>query len=1071
VCARCGDAAGPEQRFCGACGAALDAEQEGERKQLTVLFADVQGSMDLQEALDPERWAAIIGRVVEILADGVRRFGGTVDKFTGDGVMALFGAPVAQEDHARRACHAACWLSAAVAEYADEVRRTDDQALHVRLGLNSGEVVVGRVGRDLRLEPTALGHTVGLAQRMESIAEPGRPYLTENTARLVERWFSLTDLGRQSVKGARQPLRVYALDGPRSAPPAARAASPLAASRLVGRAHELDVLAESLRDAMEGRFRVVGVIGEAGVGKSRLCQEFIGSVEARGVTARRTAGVSHGGDVPLLPILSLLRDYFRIGDGESPGEAREKVARRVLALDPALEETLPILYDLLEVGDPAHPPPALSPEVRMKRIFEALRRVMELRSEREVLVLLIEDLHWFDPQSARFLEELLESYAGTRTLVVTNFRPEFSAAWTARAYYRPLPLAPLREDAVAELLAGLLGGERSMAELLEFVLERTGGNPFFVEELVRTLVEDGTLAGRKGSYRLARPLDEVRVPASVHAVLAARIDRLRPEHKAVLQTAAVIGRSFAQPLLAKVTPLDAAALQETLLTLCGAELLQVVRREPVVEYRFWHPLTQEVAYTTPLASRRAALHAAVAQALIEHEPDRLDELAAVLAWHWERAGRPLEAARWNLRAGEFAVRTDLAAGQRRWRAAAEMLAREEQTAESREIGARARTRLLQFGARTGMDPAEAERLYAEGRALAEALDDLGMLGVLMTMAGSAKFWRGDVQGALVHVQEVAALGDRTDDPDLQTALWFGLGFVRAYAATPPETLAATDRVLAAAAGEPERGAALMGYSPLARTHQVRGGTLARAGRLADAAAEIEMALAVARPRNETDTVAWALAELPHLEWLRGDGNAGASSAAEALRLAEETGNVGALVLALDGLALAHLRAGEPVEAVGLCERALAEARGRRSGLFAEARLLIHLSNGRLAAYDPVGALAAAREATALARRRRTRTDECEALLARARARRAAGETAEAVLDDLAAALTLARDIGAVTYEPFVLEERARARADAAELRAAADRFAAIGASGHHRRLEHELASAAAPARARSARSR
>jgi class 3 adenylate cyclase len=521
TCPACGAGNEPGERYCGECGASLASkppltskpappvigESEGERKQLTVLFADVQGSMDLQENLDPEAWAGIMGRFVQILTEGVRRFGGTVDKFTGDGIMALFGAPAAQEDHARRACHAAWHLIGAVAAYAAELQESRGVDLHVRLGINSGEVVVGRVGDDLRLDPTALGHTVGLAQRMEAMAEPGQAYLSEPTARLVEGWFDLVDLGLKNVKGAREPCRVFALEGL-----ASRAARALGASSLVGRGREMATLEDALASAMDGRAQVVGVVGEAGVGKSRLCEEFARSAAARGITVRRTTGVSHGRDVPLLPILSLLRDVFSISEADAPAQTRAQLADRLLDLDPGFAGDLALLFDFLEVPDPDRPAPTLAPEVRMRRVFDVLRRLFARRSERETLVLLVEDLHWFDSQSEAFLERLIEFYPGTRTLVVANFRPEFSAAWMRHSYYRQLPLAPLGDDAVGELLGGLLGVDLSLAPLLGFVAERTGGNPFFVEEVVRALMEDGTLAGAPAPGAWPAPSTKSRCP-------------------------------------------------------------------------------------------------------------------------------------------------------------------------------------------------------------------------------------------------------------------------------------------------------------------------------------------------------------------------------------------------------------------------------------------------------------------------------------------------------------------------------------------------------------------------------
>jgi class 3 adenylate cyclase len=448
ACPACGSPVEPGERFCGECGQALagapEAEPaprqpEGERKQVTVLFADLKGSMDLAEGLDPEEWAEVMDRFFSICAEAVTRFEGTVDKFTGDGLMALFGAPRAQEDHARRACLAAWHLAGAVRSWSAEVLAGGGPDLHVRVGLNSGEVVAGRIGTNDEAEYTAVGHTVGLAQRMEAMAEPGRVYLAERTARLVAGQVALTDLGRMEVKGASEPVGVFVLDGVSLAGRSA-AARFAGAPPLVGRDEEMAALGSALARAEGGHAQVMGIVGEAGVGKSRLCEEFARLCRARGIDVRQVAGVSHGQAVPLLPILDLLRDYFGIDDADPPQAAREKIAGRLVTLDPAFADGLPILFDFLEVPDPERPAPQLSGEARMRRVFEVLRGVTQRRSERQTLVLILEDLHWFDPQSATFLERLIPSYPGTRTLVVTNFRPEFQASWMTHSYYRQVAL-------------------------------------------------------------------------------------------------------------------------------------------------------------------------------------------------------------------------------------------------------------------------------------------------------------------------------------------------------------------------------------------------------------------------------------------------------------------------------------------------------------------------------------------------------------------------------------------------------------------------------------------------------
>jgi class 3 adenylate cyclase len=1072
-CPECGGENAPRMRFCGECGTPLTAfrvvapalagpgllpepgKPEGERKQLTVLFADVQGSMQLQEDLDVEAWARIVDRFVNILADGVRRFGGTVDKFTGDGIMALFGAPLALEDHPRRACHAAWHMARDIRAYADELRRSDGVDLDVRIGLNSGEVVVVRVGDDVQLDPTALGHAVGLAQRMEALAVPGSAYLTVHTARLVEGWFRLRDLGPMTVKGAREPLGVFVLEGPEPPRSDMRAGRPM--SRFVGRASELARLEEALARAAESRAQVIGVVGEPGVGKSRLCEEFARSVAARGITVRRAGGVAHGREVPLLPVLAFFRVYFEITEADSAAQARERISDRLLALDPAFLDDLPLFFDFLEVPDPQRPVPQMGTDVRMRRILQVVRRLTARRSERELLVLIFEDLHWFDPQSEAFLERVIESFPGTRTLVVTNFRPEFFAPWMRHSYYQQLCLVPLSAEAVGEMLRDLLGDDPSLAPIPEHLIERTGGNPFFVEEVVRALMEDGTLAGQPSAYRLTRCLEGAGLPASVQSVLAARIDRLAAEHKPVLQSASVIGRTFGQAVLARVVGTTAEGLTESLSALCAAELLQDAQRYPVPEYRFWHALTQEVAYGTMLGGRRARLHAAVAEALIEHDADRLDEEAALVAWHWERAGRPLEAARWSLRAGAFALRSDLGEALRRWRTTVDLLSGVEESPEALEIGVRARIRLLQFGGRAGIAPDEMERLETGGRALAERLGDPGLSGTLVMVSGSARYWRGDLTGGLARWLEAARRGEGADDPDFKATMCTGASF--GFTATGPldEGAVWADRGIGVCAGDPERGAALIGYSVLAMTHQCRAGILVRMGRLRDARDDVEQALTLVRPRREPETLSWSLALIPLLAWLSGDGGDTSTSAVEAVRVAEESGNPASLMLALEAWALSQLMAGRPAEAAAACERALAVAREKRSGLFAEASVLAHLALARLAAGDSAAAGIAADAAVATARRQRARVHECLALLTSAQVAAQRSGSSDGVDADLTAALILARDTGALTYEPFIREAMGRLRGDGAELREALRLYTAIGATGHARRLAVELA--------------
>jgi len=1016
TCPACGRAAERDHRFCAGCGrplntaapAAAASAPTGERKQITVLFADVAGSMDLAEGSDPEDWAELMDRFFGVLSEGVARFGGTVDKFTGDGIMALFGAPRSQEDHARRACHAALYLRSAIVGL----------DLPVRMGLNSGEVVVGGLGEGGRSEYTALGHTVGLAQRMEAMAGPGEVFLTEATAWLVGSDFALREVGIRPVKGSSELLRVFALES------WVRRRATGASTVMVGRAEEMGSLEVALGRALEGQAQVVGVVGEAGVGKSRLCDEFARSAAVRGITVRRAAGLSHAGNVPLLPVLEFLRDYFEVADTDTQAEAQRKIERRLLGLDPAFDEALPLMFDFLGVPDEDRPAPRLSSEARLQRIFALIRRITQRRSDRETLVLLLEDLHWFDPQSLAFVERLIPSFPGTRTLVLTNFRPDFSPPWASHSYYRQLPLQPLDADAVGRLLEKLLGQDDSLGPLGKLIADATGGSPFFIEEAVRSLAEDGSLAGEPGAYRLTRPVEHLAVPPTVQATLAARIDRLAEADKTVLQTGAVIGRIFTEPVVRMVSGLPEEELAGTLGRLCNAEFLQEAALEPAQEYRFWHPLTQEVAYRGLLRERRAGLHAAVARAIISTEPHRLDERAALVASHFERAGDPIEAARWNDRAADFAVRADLDEAMRRWQATLDHLDSAPETDETLRIGIRARTRLIRYGARIGADLDEAGRLYADARAAAEQLQDAVQLAVVTHAYGTTVLWRGGVRDGLDLFLEAAQLTDQTSDADAQAAYWAAPPPVFPMVGPVSEGFRAVENVLTVCGGDEGVGATTLGFSPYGPLGVGRAELLALSGRVEDARVALNDGLATARRRTDIEWVAWLLSISPRLARTREEFQASLDLAHEALGIADDSGNTSARVLALGSVGLSEVGLGRFPAAEDTLSRALAEARQCQVALFEEARILIHLAQARLGNGNHDGARTTIDEAVDVARRQGARIVECLALLTRARIFRATGGTAEQVESDLASSLVLARDTGATAYQDQIEAERA-----------------------------------------------
>jgi predicted ATPase len=465
------------------------------------------------------------------------------------------------------------------------------------MGLNSGEVVVGKIGDDLRMDYTALGHTANLAARMEQIAEPGRIYVAEATAQMCQGFFALRDLGRHEVKGLSQPVGVFELEGVGRMRTRLDVSRARGFTKFVGRQSDMAALEAALERAIEGNAQVIGVVAEAGTGKSRLCYEFGERCRARGIVVYEAHGLSHTKLVPFHPILEMLRSVFRITEQDGNEAAREKIAGRMLLLDETLAESLRLVFEFLGVPDPERPSLPLGPEARQRQLIDLIRRLARARSAREPAVLMFEDLHWFDGASEDYVESVVVEIApGNRTLVLLNFRPEYHATWMQRSYYQQLPLLPLSLDAINELFADLLGSDPSLRRLREVIQDRTGGNPFFIEEIVQSLVETGAVVGSRSMYRLATPVEAVGLPATVESVLAARIDRLPEREKLVLQTASVIGKTFAEPILQRVADLGDGELPAALHALTRAEFLYQESLYPEAEYTFKHPLTQEVAY-------------------------------------------------------------------------------------------------------------------------------------------------------------------------------------------------------------------------------------------------------------------------------------------------------------------------------------------------------------------------------------------------------------------------------------------------------------------------------------------
>jgi class 3 adenylate cyclase/tetratricopeptide (TPR) repeat protein len=612
------------------------AALEGERKQVTVLFADTKGSMELLADRDPEEARKLLDPVLEHMMEAVHRYEGTVSNLMGDGIMAIFGAPLAHEDHAVRACYAALRMQESVKRYAEGVRRAEGVPIQIRVGLNSGEVVVGAIGDDLKMDYTAVGQTVHLASRMEQMATPGSIMMTNDALQLAEGFVQVKSLGPIRVKGMSEAVEAYEVTGVGVTRSRLQAAAARGLTRFVGRDAEIEQLRKALELAGAGHGQVVGVVGESGVGKSRLFYEFIHSHRTQGWLILESGSVSYGKATSYLPVIDLLKAYFKIQDRDDEREITEKVTGKLLTLDKALEPTLPAFLALLHV--PVDDPKwrALDPSQRRQQSLGAVKRLLLRESQAQPLILLFEDLHWIDSETQAMLESLVESLPTVRLLLLVNYRPEYQHSWANKTYYTRLRLDPLPPESAGEILNSVLGNDGGLESLKQLLIERTEGNPFFLEESVRTLVETKVLTGERGNYQLEKNVESTQVPATVQAVLAMRIDRLPPEEKQLLQSAAVIGKDVPFPLLQAITELSDEELGRSLAHLQAAEFIYEASLFPDLEYTFKHALTHEVAYGSLLHERQRALHARIVEAIETLYSNRLIEQVERLAHHAAR---------------------------------------------------------------------------------------------------------------------------------------------------------------------------------------------------------------------------------------------------------------------------------------------------------------------------------------------------------------------------------------------------------------------------------------------------
>lgn len=684
LCPQCGRSSPAEAIFCDKCGQDLRKTQEthpidysepqsytpkhlagkilanrsaieGERKLVTVFFADVANYTAMSEKLDPEEVHQIMDGCFKILMDEIHQHEGTINQFTGDGVMALFGAPVAHEEHAQRACHAALAIRKAMEPYGEKIKQDCGVEFKMRIGLNSGHVIVGSIGDDLRMDYTAVGDTTNLASKMESAAKPGGILVSKNTQRIARNYFEFETLDKLEVKGKLDPQEVFELIAPSEVGTRFEASVARGLTRFVGRKNSMAALMEPFKRVQVRSGQLVGIVGEAGVGKTRLMLEFKNRLTPGSYTYLQGQCLRYGDSIIYLPILNIIKSYFEIKEGDREFIIRKKIKEKVLGLDKKLEHMIPSFQELLSLKTDDEEYLKLEPKVKRERTFEAIRDLFIRESQNRPLIVVVEDLHWIDRTSEEFLDYLIKWLANARIMLILLYRTEYRHQWGSKTYYSKIGLDQLGADSSVELVKAMFEGGQVVPELRELILSRSAGNPLFVEEFIHSLLENGSIEKKDQQYVLSRDISELEVPDTIHGIITARMDRLEENLKRTMQVASVIGREFAFRILQTIIQMRE-DIKTNLLNLQGLEFIYEKSLFPELEYIFKHALTQEVAYNSLLQKRRKEIHEKIGQAIEQIYAERLEEFYEILAYHATAAGQKERALRYLILASERAHR-------------------------------------------------------------------------------------------------------------------------------------------------------------------------------------------------------------------------------------------------------------------------------------------------------------------------------------------------------------------------------------------------------------------------------
>lgn len=883
TCPKCARRNAAIARFCAGCGLKLHADgpparlphtpapdispvlttraaREGERKRATILFADIAGSTHLVEKLDPEDAAHLLGSVTSAMRAAVARFEGTVNKLQGDGIMALFGTPIPQEDHAIRACCAALAMI-------EDVRAIEG-APPIRVGIHTGEVVVRAIANDVSSQYDAMGVAVHLAARLEQEAAPFGAVISKATLRGAAGSIVVEMLGERLLRGITDPVPVYALKGIRSTGTSHQFQGGQRLSAFVGRDLEMTVLRRALEAANAGTSRVLGIVGEAGSGKSRMVFEFLETCRNEGRPVLEARATAHGRVAPLQTVLSLMRAFFGVSEEMDIGEATERVRSAMQRADAARDT--PLLLDFL--GLPLGEGEAVLADIagRRARLLDAIKHLSRSTAIANPSMLVIEDLHWLDPASEPFIEAIAQAVAGTKTLLIVDFRPGYRATWMERSFYEQVSLVPLSAGAIAVMLDRLLGKDPALSPLRGRIVDRAAGNPFFAEELVRTLIERGALIGQPGAYLPTHGARDVPLPETVQSVLGSRIDRLAEHDKILLQAAAVVGREFPLEAVAEIAELTDDLSRESIARLVASEMIYERPDLQRDAFAFRHPLVQEAAYGSLLSDRKRDLHRRAAGALAALYKERADETAALVAHHWEEAGDVMQASAAFVKAALWIGTRDPRQALEAWRSVRRLLATAPPAPPVDYMMMMACGQIVNYAWREGIDADEVEPVFNQAMTLARKLKDMRAAALITMAFGRVLAATGSADDYVAKVEEAQQLVEGSNLPSVEAVLAAVYSHALATAGRFDQALVANEAALGCVDRIDARDRQTLGFHPEHWLTTQRARALMMLNRMSDSEQLIEKLLD--GEAGPVDPLHRALALGVRIEWAAQSGD-------------------------------------------------------------------------------------------------------------------------------------------------------------------------------------------------------